>query len=52
MLGLIVACVLVVVIAGPRAAKNILGGTHDYADGFSVGYKKDAQKYREEQYKK
>lgn len=52
MLGLIGSVVLVIVIAGPKAVKNILGGTHDYADGFSVGYKKDAEKYKEEQYKK
>lgn len=52
MVGLIVVIVLAVVVAGPRAFGNILGGTHNYADGFSIGYKKDSIKYRDEMYKK
>ena len=39
-------------IAGANAVSNIKEGTHDFADGFSIGYRKDAAKYREEQYKK
>lgn len=52
MVGLLVTGILAVVVAGPRAFKNILGGTHDYADGFSIEYRKDAAKYKEEMYKK
>ena len=52
MLSAIVCGVLAVVIAGPKAFGNILSGTHDYADGFSVEYKKDAAKYKAEKYNK
>lgn len=52
MLGLIVAGIIAVVVAGPKAVGNVLNGTHNYSDGFSVGFKKDSIKYRDEQYKK
>lgn len=52
MISAIVFGVFVVVVAGPKAVKNIMSGTHDYADGFSVGYKKDGAKYKDEMYKK
>ena len=51
-MGYVLFAVFVAIVAGPRALKNVLGGTHDYCDGFSREYKKDAEKYKEEQYKK
>lgn len=52
MISSIVVAVLAVVFVGPKALGNIVGGSRDYSDGFSVGYKKQAAKYKEEQYKK
>ena len=52
MISALVCTILAVVIAGPKAFGNILTGTHNYSDGFSVGYKKESEKYKQEQYNK
>lgn len=50
MVGLIVFGVLTVVIVGPKAFGNMLGGTHDFSDGYSVKYREEGRKYKAEQY--
>ena len=52
MLGYISFCIVAVVVIGPVATKNIVSGLHDYSDGFSIGFRKDAAKYKKEQYEK
>ena len=52
MIGYITATIALVVIVGPKAVGNVLSGTHDYTDGFSVSYKKEGLKYKQEQYNK
>lgn len=52
MVGLIVAGIVAVVVAGPRAFKNVLEGTHDFADGGSVQYRNEGKAYRQKQYEK
>jgi len=52
MLGYLATIIAIIVIVGPKAVGNVLSGTHDYTDGFSVSYKKEGLKYKQEQYNK
>lgn len=52
MIGYVILGIFTVAVIGPNATKNVLHGLHDYSDGASVGFRKDAEKYKKEQYNK